>query len=304
MTMDTAYGTPHGAPIDYNWLRLLRRGDDTRLRIRPTIARILRALGLLAAAGSTAQAAAPAAAAVDEQAVIELRQYTLHPGKRDTLIEIFEQNFIEAQEQAGMRVLGQFHDLDNPDRFVWLRSFPSMPARKASLEAFYGGPVWQAHREAANATMIDSDNVLLLRPAHEQARFHLDGLSRPAADAAVRNTGLLVATIWYLQEPATPALLKLLRTRLEPQLRADGAPVLASLVSESAPNTFTKLPVRLGENVLVVFTAFDDAAAYADFAAKRSMSADWQELDQRMQAYLKGEPEIVRLAPTRRSLLH
>ena len=28
--------------------------------------------------------------------------------------------------------------------------------------AFYGGPVWQAHRNEANATMVDSDNVLLL----------------------------------------------------------------------------------------------------------------------------------------------
>jgi quinol monooxygenase YgiN len=301
MTMDTVYGAAQAAPTDYNWLRLLRRSDRRRLRIRPAIAYILRALGLLAAAGSSAQAAAPAA--IDDQAVIELRQYTLHPGQRDTLIEIFEQNFIEGQEQAGMRVLGQFRDLDKPDRFVWLRSFPSMPARKASLEAFYSGPVWQAHREAANATMIDSDNVLLLRPAHEQAGFRLDGLGRPATDAATGKAGLIVATLWYLQEPATPALLKLLRTRLEPQLRADGATVLASLTSESSPNTFPKLPVRLGENVLIVFTAFDDAKAHADFAARQAASADWQELDKRLQAYLKGEPEIVRLAPTRRSLL-
>lgn len=39
-----------------------------------------------------------------------------------------------------------------------------MDARKAALEAFYYGPVWKRHGPAANATMLDSDNVLLLRP--------------------------------------------------------------------------------------------------------------------------------------------
>src|SRR5687767_14085568 len=59
--------------------------------------------------------------------VVELRQYTLHPGQRDVLIELFEREFVETQEAEGMRIVGQFRDLDNPDRFVWLRGFPDMP---------------------------------------------------------------------------------------------------------------------------------------------------------------------------------
>ena len=47
---------------------------------------------------------------------------------------------------------------------MWLRGFSTMDDRKAALERFYYGPVWKAHRAAANATMIDSDDVLLLRP--------------------------------------------------------------------------------------------------------------------------------------------
>lgn len=38
-----------------------------------------------------------------------------------------------------------------------------MAERARALHAFYYGPVWQAHREAANATMLDKDDVLLLR---------------------------------------------------------------------------------------------------------------------------------------------
>ena len=53
--------------------------------------------------------------------VIELRQYTLHPGRRDDLIALFEREFVEPQEALGIAVLGTFRDLDAPDRFVWLR---------------------------------------------------------------------------------------------------------------------------------------------------------------------------------------
>lgn len=309
MTMDTAYGTPPGAQLDYNWLRLLRRGNAAASRVRQTLlARLLQTLGVAAVASSpdAGLAARPGAAAADtaaDQAVIELRQYTLHPGRRDTLIALFEREFLESQERTGLRVLGQFRDLDDPDRFVWLRSFTSMPARKAALETFYGGPVWQQHRAAANATMIDSDNVLLLKPAHAQGAFAMAGLQRADVDAPAPPAGLVVATIWTLQQPATPALLNLVRTRLEPQLREDGATVLASLVTETAPNTFPRLPVRSSDHVLVLFTGFSGEQAHAQFRQRQAASGTWQGIQARLQPYLKGEVETLRLAATPRSLL-
>src|SRR5688572_7346005 len=112
--------------------------------------------------------------------IVELRQYTLHPGKRDNLIELFDREFVETQEAVGIQVIGQFRNLDDPDQFVWLRGFNDMEARAESLNAFYSGPVWKAHRDAANATMIDSDNVLLLRLAHSNSGFTLNGNRPPA----------------------------------------------------------------------------------------------------------------------------
>ncbi|MGW4610216.1 NIPSNAP family protein [Streptomyces sp. NPDC004532] len=102
--------------------------------------------------------------------IVELRQYTLHPGARETLIELFEREFVIGQQSVGITVGGRFRDLDDPNRFVWLRAFPDMTRRRRSLEAFYTGPVWREHREAANATMIDSDDVLLLRAARASQR--------------------------------------------------------------------------------------------------------------------------------------
>src|SRR5579859_1595599 len=98
-------------------------------------------------------------------AIVELRQYTLHPGQRDVLIDLFDERFVESQEAVGMTVLGQFRDLDDSDRFVWLRGFDDMSRRAQALASFYGGPAWKEHCNEANQTMIDSDNVLLLRPA-------------------------------------------------------------------------------------------------------------------------------------------
>jgi quinol monooxygenase YgiN len=308
MPFDPNSDTRHG-PTGYHWQRprtcIDACGERSRIRLRPRVARLLRALGLIAAASATGTTSADAAPSVagDTQAVVELRQYTLHPGRRDTLIDLFEQHFIESQEQTGLRVIGQFRDLDDPDRFVWLRGFDSMPARKTALERFYGGPVWKAHREAANATMIDSDNVLLLRPAQTDARFALESHTRPARDAEAADTGLVVASIHYLRGPATPALLHLLRTRIEPQLREAGARPLASFVTETATNTFPALPVRLGESVLVLFTAFDDEAGHRRFETARTASPAWTALDAALQPCLSRASETLRLKPARRSLL-
>lgn len=76
--------------------------------------------------------------------IVELRQYTLHPGARETLIELFEREFVTGQQSVGITVGGRFRDLDDPDRFVWLRAFPDMTRRRRSLEAFYTGPVWRS----------------------------------------------------------------------------------------------------------------------------------------------------------------
>jgi hypothetical protein len=76
------------------------------------------------------------------------------------LVEVFARELVEPQRRAGLQILGWFDDVDEPDHFVWLRGYPMRSAeqRAASLTTFYGGPVWRAHRGAANATMIDSDD--------------------------------------------------------------------------------------------------------------------------------------------------
>ncbi|MGA8476024.1 MAG: NIPSNAP family protein [Candidatus Cybelea sp.] len=103
--------------------------------------------------------------------IVELRNYTLQRGRRDELVALFEREFLETQEAAGMTLIGHFTVLGDANRFVWLRGFAEVQTRAASLAAFYEGPVWTKHRNAANAMIVDSDNVLLLRPARSNSGF-------------------------------------------------------------------------------------------------------------------------------------
>jgi hypothetical protein len=215
-------------------------------------------------------------------AVLELRQYTLHPGQRDVLIELFEREFVESQEAAGMSVLGQFRDLDDPDRFVWLRGFPDMASRAAALASFYGGPVWKAHRDRANATMVDSSDVLLLRPVDAGSGFDLTGAARPpvGGPAARASAPLVTAAICHLDAP--------LDERLRPAL--SGPHLLGCFETEPAENTFPALPVRTGENVFVWLCSFADTGRFRSYVDG-------------LAHLLPPRVQWLRLSPTPRSLL-
>jgi quinol monooxygenase YgiN len=231
--------------------------------------------------------------------VVELRQYTLHPGQRETLIDLFEREFLETQEAVGMRVLGQFRDLDAPDRFVWLRGFDDMERRRAGIEAFYGGPVWQAHRDAANATMIDSDDVLLLRPAAPASGFALDD-AWPDPQAAA---GLIVATVYAFDAPVDIDFLEFFAAELHPSFAAAGAAVIASFVTHDVANTFPRLPVREGEHHFVWFARFADAGAHAAYRERLVATPEWRARAVALGRRLQGPPQVLRLAPTSRSRL-
>jgi quinol monooxygenase YgiN len=198
--------------------------------------------------------------------IVELRQYTLHPGKRDELIELFDREFIETQQDAGMAVLGQFRDLRDPDRFVWLRGFADMPARAAALGRFYGGPAWAAHSDQANATMIDFDDVLLLRPLG-------DGFPLTASRGSDLPESRFLATLHFADAPFET-------------YPAPDVPPLASFTTAYEKNTFPALPLREGVHAFVWFARFDNQAA----------------LDKHLAA-TEPSTTVLELAPTARSLL-
>lgn len=172
-----------------------------------------------------AGAAMAVAAREPPHRVFELRIYKMQPGRRDDLVALFDRVFVAAHAALGMRILGTFEDLDDADHLVWLRSFSDMAARGRLLEAFYSGPVWQAHRSAANATMIDASDVYMLRPIGPA----------PAWPGAIDGPLLSVDVHAFSAG----------------NVRAAGrAELLASFESEPSANNFPRLPVH-DERVVV-----------------------------------------------------
>lgn len=233
--------------------------------------------------------------------VLELRQYTLHPGRRDELIALFEREFVESQEDVGARLLATFRDLDDPDRFVWIRGFADMAARADALATFYGGPIWKAHRDAANATMVDSDDVLLLRPLDCDRGLLAALQPRPPVDAAPLPGGVFTITVCPLRAPATDAVVHAFDQCVHPWWVGVGGDLLACWVSETAPNNFPRLPVRENEPVIAWLTRFDDEAAQRRHAVLLQASGCLERAEWR--ALLSGEATQLRLAPTPRSAL-
>jgi hypothetical protein len=93
--------------------------------------------------------------------IVEVRSYRIKPGKRDEFIRLFETRAVPAQRTYGINVIGPFLDVENPNKFVFLRSFPSLEERDRMKEAFYGGELWKNELEELALPLLDSYDVIL-----------------------------------------------------------------------------------------------------------------------------------------------
>jgi hypothetical protein len=232
-----------------------------------------------------------------QSTVVELRRYTLRPGQRETLVELFDATFVESQEAVGIDVIGQFRELDDPDVFTWVRGFPNMEERARSLAEFYGGATWHAHARAANATMLDSDNVLLLRPARPDSAFLLPARHHEGH----ASCGHVAAVTLHLEPGADESdIVSFFELAIAPGLAAAEGSVLGYFVTDPSRNTFPGLPVREGVNVFVFFVGCDDRLTLERVVDPRCrLSRTTAEAPR-----LSCPAEKLRLEPTARSRLN
>jgi hypothetical protein len=177
-----------------------------------------------------------------------------------------------------------------------------MEARRRALEGFYNGPIWMEHRMAANDTMLDSSNVLLLEPARSGSSIRLSGRERPSADG--QGEGVVIATIYYFDFPDQSGFADFFETSVAPTLRSAGAALVGQFVTDAVENTFPRLPVREGEFAFVWLASFPNDTAYAAYKATLESDRLWKDsivpvLNER----ISKPAEILELAPTSRSLL-
>jgi hypothetical protein len=135
-----------------------------------------------------------------------------------------------------------FRDADDPNRFVWLRGMPDMETRKRVMTAFYvNGDLWKANRAEVNSWIVDSDNVLLVRPVGE--------FGSPAAGASVVGMYSGVGKDVVVSERR--------RTEIVSAIAAVGGRSLATFVVDPVANNFPRHPIRIGESGMVWFASFD-----------------------------------------------
>ena len=220
--------------------------------------------------------------------VFELRQYTLKGGTRAAFTRLFAREFVTTQDAVGCHVRAVFRDLDDADRFVWIRGFTDMDARKAALESFYFGPVWKAHRTEANSMIVDSDNVLLLRP-----------MAGTIGPRSIGDGQVVRITIYRLHDVDPEAFAHFFATRMQPLIEAAGVQVVATLATEAAANTFPRLPVREHDPVFLWIGRFSDEAAERAFTRKWAATSGWRDgiVDALLPALMQ-KPEVLRLVPS------
>jgi len=142
----------------------------------------------------------------------------------------------------------------------------------AALTAFYGGPVWRAHRDAANDTMVDSDDVLLLRPVGATGGFVLPPRRFEPTPSIV------AATIYHRDEPVDDEFIGFFDDVIAPFMVGLGAPPVGSFATLAVRNNFPALPVRTKARVFVWFAVFaDDFEARAHERALRD-SDEWHDV--------------------------
>jgi len=93
--------------------------------------------------------------------IVEVRSYRIKPGRRAEFIQFFETRSVPALRSHGMQILGPLLDLENPNKFVFLRSFPSLEERDRMKDAFYEVELWKNELEAIAMPMIESYDVIL-----------------------------------------------------------------------------------------------------------------------------------------------
>ena len=87
---------------------------------------------------------------VPASTVVEFRPYVTQPGKRDAFIGLFDKLTPELAA-VGHHIHGQFRDVNDPNRVVWLRGYDGMEQRGKALPAFYDGAVWKENRAAVKS---------------------------------------------------------------------------------------------------------------------------------------------------------
>jgi hypothetical protein len=91
-----------------------------------------------------------------------MRTYKTKPGMRSRFVEIFLSKAVPAHNEIGMKVLGPFLAVDEPDTLFFMRGFPNMASRDPMKAQFYEGELWKQELEQVVMPMLEKYEVTLV----------------------------------------------------------------------------------------------------------------------------------------------
>ena len=103
--------------------------------------------------------------------IVEMRTYKLKPGKRDEFTRIFRTRSMRAHAEIGMKILGPFLSIEDPDTFFFMRGFPDLASREPMKARFYEGDLWKNELENVLMPMIEKYDVVLVDDPTSSIRF-------------------------------------------------------------------------------------------------------------------------------------
>jgi hypothetical protein len=99
--------------------------------------------------------------------IIEMRTYKTKPGKRAEFIEIFRSKSVPAHAEIGMKILGPFLSVEDPDTFFFMRGFPDLDSREPMKAKFYEGDLWKRELENVVMPMLEKYEVVVVEDPDE-----------------------------------------------------------------------------------------------------------------------------------------
>ena len=102
--------------------------------------------------------------------IVEMRTYKTKPGKRFEFLEIFRARSIPEHARIGMKILGPFLSIEDPDTFFFMRGFPDASSREPMKAQFYEGVLWKSELESLLLPLLDRYDVVLVDDA--EGRIH------------------------------------------------------------------------------------------------------------------------------------
>ena len=94
--------------------------------------------------------------------IIEMRTYKTKAGRRSEFLEIFRRKSMPAHAEIGMKILGPFPSVEDPDVFFFMRGFPDLSSREPMKAKFYEGELWKSELENVLMPMLEKYDVVLV----------------------------------------------------------------------------------------------------------------------------------------------